>query len=188
MTCKLLQNIKHGCQYTPGGIRSLFLLDIDDFVSYVFRSDGLYSEGYAEKIVALSQYTEISTVDESNFTENYDNGIYKQQLTTFVRSLDGDKLSALLTARSHKYLVTFATMQGRVFSFGSDGGASLSFNQQSGQTGDTSGYSISITKNSLLPLIEVSKDTKSFAPQWILDNGVWNDGGLWTYDGVWKTI
>lgn len=188
MSCFLTRNIKHTCEYNAGGIVSIFLLDIRDFVSYTFREDKLYTECYVENIRAGATYKEISTVDESNFTETQDNGIFKQELTTFVRSLEAEKLSSLLIASNNKYLVTFKTAQGRAFSFGSDSGASLSFSQTTGQTGEVSGYNITLAKNSIYPLFEVSVDEYDNKPIWILEKGIWNDKGVWLRDGIWKTV
>ncbi len=188
MTCRLLKNIKHTCEYDAGGITSIYLLDIRDFVSYTFREDKLYTEGYVESIRAAATYREISTVDESNFTETQENGIFKQELTTFVRSLDAEKLSGLLVAANNKYLVTFRTSQGRAFSFGSDSGASLSFSQTTGQMGAVSGYAITFSKKSIYPLFEVSVDAYKNKPIWILEKGIWSDKGVWLRDGIWKTV
>ena len=81
--------------------------------------------------------------------------MYKQELATFVHTLKGEKLSNLLLAAVNKYLVAFRTSQGLMYSFGSDGGASLSFSQITGQTGEVSGYQIWIRKNSVYPLFEI---------------------------------
>lgn len=188
MNSRLIQSIKHSCEYDTGGIASLYLLDIEDFISYTFRGDALFSACYAEEIKAISNYIELDTVSESNFRETYENGIYKQQLTTYIRSLEATKLSNLLKIASGRYLVTFKSVRGRAFSFGSDGGAVLNFTQQTGQTGEASGYSISLTKNSLYPLFEVSIDEVNKSPRWILDDGTWDGEAIWTRDGIWKTI
>lgn len=188
MSCFLFRNIKHSCEYNAGGIASIYLLDIRDFVSYVFLNDKLYTECYAEKIIVASDYIELSSVDESNFTESQDNGIFKQELTTFIRSLEAEKLSSLLLASANRYLVTFKTLQGRAFSFGSDAGASLSFSQATGQTGEVSGYTITLSKNSIYPLFEVSIDEINKSPKWILDTGKWGGEAIWTRTGIWKTV
>ncbi len=154
MTCKLLKNITHTCEYNPGGIVAVYLLDIRDFISYKFTGDGLFDSGFISSIESGEPFREIGAVNESAFTEIHDNGIYKQQLTTFIRTLSGEKLSDLLLVAGNKYIVAFRNSQGKVYCFGSDGGASLSFSQISGQTGETSGYQVSITKNSVYPLFE----------------------------------
>lgn len=158
MSCFLTRNIKHTCEYNAGGIASIFLLDIRDFISYVFKDDKLFSECFIEKIKIKSEYVELSSVNESNFTETQDNGIFKQELTTFVRSLQAEKLSSLLIAGNNKHLVIFKTTQGRAFTFGSDGGASLSFTQTTGQIGEVSGYNITLSKTSIYPLFEIDID------------------------------
>jgi len=154
MTCKLLKNITHTCEYNPGGIIAVYLLDIRDFISYRFADDGLFNCGFINSIESQEPFREIGAVNESAFSETYDNGVYKQQLTTFVRTLSGEKLSGLILAANSKYLVAFRNSQGKVYCFGNDGGASLSFSQVSGQTGETSGYQVTVTKDSVYPLFE----------------------------------
>ncbi|MFV0332146.1 MAG: hypothetical protein ACK5KL_20340 [Dysgonomonas sp.] len=158
MNCRLIQNIKHSCEYNPGGISEIYLLDIRDFVSYRFRDDKLYDQCFVDSIkISAQDYIRLDVVDESNFTENQDNGIYTQTITTFVRSLDYQKTASLLLAGVNKYLIVFSS-QGKMFSFGSDGGATLSYTQQTGQRGETAGYSITITKKSIYPLFEAAPD------------------------------
>jgi len=160
MGCKLIQNIKHTCEYNAGGITGIYLLDINDFVAYQFEDDGLYHNCLVDNIkkVADVEYMLIDTVTESNFTETQDNGIFRQTLSTFVGTPDHVKTSNLLLAAGNKYLVVFSTSQGRFYSFGSDGGASVAFTQQSGQLNEASGYSITITKNSIYPLFDVNAE------------------------------
>lgn len=184
---KLFENIKHGGKYDAGGIATLYLLPISEFHSYVFRNDGLFDTGYAEQIKALEEYTELDVTSGSTFKETSEKGIYKQELTTFVRTLDSHKLSILLKATTKRFLVTFKTYDDRAFTFGSDGGATLSFSQQTGQIGDSTGYSITLTKSSIYPLIETALDQYNKKPVWILETGLWNDEGLWIKDGIFKT-
>lgn len=157
MGCRLIQNIKHTCEYNAGGISSIYLLDIRDFISYRFKDDKLYNQCLVEDIKkADSRYIRLDTVSESHFTESQENGLYKQQLTTFVRSIDHIKTADLLLANSNKYLFIFQTSQGKAYTFGSDGGASVNFSQQSGQFGEVAGYNMTVDKNSIYPLFEIN--------------------------------
>lgn len=155
MTCRLLKNIKHTCEYNPGGITNVYLLDIRDFRSYHFTDEGLFDKCYVERIETPEPFWEIGAVNESTFTETQESSVYKQQLTTFVHTLSADKLSSLLLASANKYLVAFRTSQELMYCFGSDGGASLSYSQITGQMGEASGYQITISKNSVFPLFEI---------------------------------
>lgn len=157
MSCKLIQNIKHTCGYNSGGISEIYLLDIGDFIAYYFKDDSLYNSCFVDRILKDDDipYTVLSEVSESNFTETNDSGLYKQQLTTFVGTLQSVKTSQLLLAATNRYLVAFRNMQGNVYAFGSDGGATLTFTQASGQVGETAGYAITLAKDSIYPLFEV---------------------------------
>jgi hypothetical protein len=169
MSCRLIRDIKHSCEYNPGGIKEICLLDIRDFISYRFLDDKLYNTCYADLIleekhvhyslldpVEASNYYLLDTVEASNFTEVEDNGMYKQILTTFIHTLNYKKASDLLLVSRNKYLVVFRTYQDTLFSFGSDGGAAVEFGQISGQMGEAAGYNITMTKNSIYPLVEVN--------------------------------
>ncbi len=136
-----MQNIKHTCGYNSGGIAEIYLLDIKDFVAYCFKDDALYDSCFVDRILkdVDTPYTTLSEVGESNFTETNDGALYRQQLTTFVNTLKSDKTNNLLKALGNKYLVVFRNMQGNIYSFGSDGGATLAFSQVSGQLGETAG-------------------------------------------------
>jgi len=145
--------------YDSGGIKDIYLLDIRDFISYQFKDDKLYNECLVESIkIGVPDYIELDVINESNYTETNDSGIYTQELTTFIRSLDYAKTFSLLQASSNKYLIIFRTSQGKTFSFGSDGGVSIRFSQSSGQLGESSGYQITISKNSIYPLFEIDLD------------------------------
>lgn len=162
MSCRLTQNIKHNCQYNTGGIYSIYLLDIRDFIGYQFLDDGLYNRCLIEAIkISSPDYISLDVVEESNFLETQDNGVFKQQLTTFIRSLDSEKTSNLLLANSNKYIVIYRDSN-KSFCFGSDGGAFLNFTQQTGQRGEVSGYSITIDKNSIYPLFEINIDNTQY--------------------------
>ena len=155
MSCRLVKNITHSCEYNPGGITNIYLLDIRDFLSYRFSGRSLLEQCFVEKINTNEPFGEISAVNESSFAETFDRGIYKQELRTFVHTLTGEKSASLLLAQTHKYLIVFRNSQGRMYCFGSDGGASISFTQQTGQNSETSGYQIAISKQSVYPLIEI---------------------------------
>lgn len=160
MNCKLIQNINHTCEYNPGGITEIYLLDIEDFIHYRFAGDLLFDTCFVDRVFMESgvEYTRLDTTDESAFTEQNDNGLYRQQLTTFVRSLDAAKTSGSLLASLRKYVVFFRIAQGNVYSFGSDGGASFSFTQVSGKHGEASGYNVTLAKDSVYPLFEVDAE------------------------------
>ena len=156
MNSRLLNNIIHTGDYNNGGITEIYLLDINDFISYRFSDDRLFDSCYVEKITATSVFFQLGAVDESYFTESCNNGIYKQELTTFIRTAEARRTADLLTASFRNYLVVFRNTQGKMYCFGSDGGASLSYIQQSGKVGEVTGYQVNIYKESLYPLFELN--------------------------------
>ena len=157
MTTKLLNNILHTPDYNTGGVSRIYLLDVDDFVSYQFEGNQLYDKVLVEKMkVRSSDYITLDIVDETEFSENYANGIYKQELKTFVRTIDHSKTASLLAMQNRNYVVFFGSNDG-LYTFGSDGGASVSFNQQTGQMRGVAGYNLTIHKDSIYPLFEVDE-------------------------------
>lgn len=157
MACRLIQNIRHTCDYNPGGITELYLLPVEDFITYYFRHDSTYESCDIDRVFVAKdkEYIRLDVFSGSNYTESHDNGLYKQQLTTFIRTLEHTKTSDALLANKSRYVVFFRTAQGKVYSFGSDGGAAFSFTQVTGQAGESSGYNITLDKNSVYPLFEV---------------------------------
>ncbi|NDV69279.1 ribosome-inactivating family protein [Dysgonomonas sp. 25] len=158
MNSRTIRDILHTGSYNNGGITEIWLLDIRDFVSYRFRDDGLYNSCYVEKINSRNDFIQLGAVDESYFTETQSNGLYRQELWTYVRTVEGTKSADLLAASLHNYLVVFRNTQGRTYCFGSDGGASLTFGQQSGKVGEVTGYQITLNKESAFPLFELNPD------------------------------
>lgn len=159
MKCKLISDIKHKCEYNSGGINKIYLLDIRDFQNYVFLEDGLYDSCFVERVKIRSpNYIEIDVVEEANFKESLDKGVYSQTLTSFVHSMEAIKTSGVNLSIRNKYLVVFETKKGHLFSFGSDSGASLNYNQQTGTVGEAEGYNITLSTLSKYPLFELASD------------------------------
>lgn len=159
MIRRLINDIVHTGDYNNGGINKVFLLDIRDFRSYRFRNDLLYDSCYVEQInTSENFFTELEAVEESFFNESQTNGLYRQELSTFIRTIEAPKSSDLLRASAAKYLVAFRNTQGRTYCFGSDGGASVQFSQVSGKVGEVTGYQITISKESMYPLFEVDPE------------------------------
>ena len=161
ITKKMNKNIITGIEkhtgYNTGGISNIFLLDIRSFIAYRFTDDMLFDECFVESVrISDYNYMEVETIESSKFQESMDNGIYKQQLTTFVRKLEAAKTSNLLKTNTTKYLVMFKTYDNKYFCFGSDGGATVSFSQISGEIGGSSGYNLTINKSSVYPLFQIN--------------------------------
>lgn len=161
ITKKMNKNIITGIEkhtgYNTGGISNIFLLDIRSFIAYRFTDDMLFNECFVESVrISDYNYMEVETIESSKFQESMDNGIYKQQLTTFVRKLGAAKTSNLLKTNTTKYLVMFKTYENKYFCFGSDGGATVSFSQISGEIGGSSGYNLTINKSSVYPLFQIN--------------------------------
>lgn len=151
-----MNNIKRTLGYNLGGITHIWLLNIENFISYKFEHDKLPDKCLVSNIIASAEFIEADAISESNYTETYHEGVYKQKLATFIYPLTSEKLVNLLTVKKAKYLVAFRTISNRFFCFGADGGASITFSQQTGKDGDNQGYSISIQKSSSQPLFEMA--------------------------------
>lgn len=159
MAYKLTKGINNIEEYNLGGISNIWLLNIDDFIAYQFKDDSLHNSGYVDALYKNAPFLELGHVEETYLKETFGNGIYKQELSTFVRNLGQDILNWSQYAMSGKYLVIFRTMHDRYFTFGSDGGAKLSYSGQTGQIGEVNGIAIKLEKNSIYPMFEVNADT-----------------------------
>lgn len=159
MAYKLTNGIDNLTEYNLGGISHIWLLNIDDFITYKFKDDALHNSSYVDAIYKENPYLEIGSIAETNLKESIGNGIYKQELNTFIRTLSDEILNWLSYAVYGRFLVIIRTMNDRHFVFGSDGGAKLSYSGQTGQKGELNGMSIKLEKNSVYPLFEVNPDT-----------------------------
>lgn len=154
----LTEDIKSSNVFNVGGITQIWLLDMRNFEGYLFSNDDLYSVSYVEAIAKRKPFLYLGHVNESSFTESYSNGYYSQQLNSFIHTVEALKTADLQIARSGKFIVVFVTTQCKAYTFGGDNGVSFLFNQTSGQTGETSGYSIQLKAVSNYPLFEVNPD------------------------------
>lgn len=159
MAYKLTRGIDNLTEYNLGGISHIWLLNIDDFISYKFKDDSLYNSNYVDAIHKKNIFFEL----EANMKEFVGNGIYKQEINTFIRTLSNDLVTWLRYAVHGRYIVVFRTMNNKHFTFGSDGGAKLSYSGQTGQTGESNGISIKLEKNSIYPIFEINANAVSTA-------------------------
>lgn len=159
MAYKLTQGIDSLTEYNLGGISHIWLLNIDDFITYKFKDDGLHNSSYVDAIYKENPFLELGTIEETNLKESVGNGIYKQELNTFIRLLSNEVLNWLSYAVYGRFVVVIRTMHDRHFVFGSDGGAKISYSGQTGQTGELNGVTIKLEKSSIYPMFEVNPDT-----------------------------
>lgn len=158
MTDKIIDNIKSDTGYNLGGISSILLLDKEQFWGYEFADDDLYHEFLVSKVFRAADYIELDIVDESLLNQTFTNEIYKHELKSFVRVAHAKTTSLLEYARRKRFVVFYKTKQGQYFTFGSDGGVQLSYTIQSDAAQGVNGMAISMVKNSIYPIFEVTKD------------------------------
>ena len=156
MNCKNERDLITGCNYSIGGIHSIWILDIDYFDGYKFKDDSLYDEMYVDDIYVKGDWYELQAVDEANFTEKISNGSYQQQLSTFIGLYEADIQREMLKSTNTKFLVVFRTYTRKYFVFGSDGGVTLTYENQSGAKTEAIGYSVTLNINSSYPLFELN--------------------------------
>ncbi len=157
-----INNIKTTLGYNPGGITHIWLMDIKDFIGYRFKSDCLFDKYLVEGIIGNSGFAELQSINETGFTETSADNIFKQTLSTFIYPLTDENIGKIIHLKNNKYLVAFRSTVGQIFCFGGDGGASVTFGQQTGKTGEVEGYNITIEKKSVNPLFLISGE---IAPQ-----------------------
>lgn len=161
MSYKLTKNLTVQPHYNIGGISHIWLLNINDFEAYKFAEDKLYNGVLIEHIFASSDFLELDAVSGTNFTESKKDKVYTQKLTSLLHSLSYDMQSQLMNIQSQKFLIVFRSLQGKYHTFASDGGASISYSQQTGETKDNAGYTITIEKDSVYPLFELQHFSSS---------------------------
>ncbi|MDR1809922.1 MAG: hypothetical protein LBR34_05915 [Prevotella sp.] len=164
MDKKLTGDIQTVSGYNTGGISRIWLLDADSFASYRFEENDSDCRLKVCAVVASSSFIELGAVTNGVFEEDRADNMFRQKLSAFIEPLSADILGKLLIASGNKYLVLFRTAQGQFFTFASDGGATLSFTQQTGDGSAPCGYTVSIVKNSACPLFEATDVREPFIP------------------------
>lgn len=159
MGSKLYTSFRSDGIYNMGGITGIWLLYADDFVAYRFADDTLYSSGYVTDIIRNGQFIGLGHENESHLSETFSDGVYKQELKSFIRVVDRRSINWLMQAHNNRFVVVACTCQGAALTFGSDGGAKLSYSIQSGQTGDINGISLKLEKTSVYPILEVNPES-----------------------------
>lgn len=156
MAYRIANNINHECNYNSGGISEIYLLNIDYYQSCKYADDLLFDTSLVELInVSNDELIQLESTDTAVYTENNDKGIYKHSISTLIRSLRSQTTQKLLALRSNRYIVIYRTYNSNYFVFGLDSGASVSFTQTSGQTGDSMLYNLTLSSNSMYPLFEM---------------------------------
>lgn len=163
-------NIKSEPGYNLGGIDSILLLYKEHFWGYEFTDDELYDEFLVSKIFRTINYIELDIVDESLLNQTFTNEIYKIELKSFVRVAHSKATYLLEYAKRKRFVVFFKTKQGQYFTFGSDGGVQLSYSIQTDAAQGVNGMVVSITKNSIHPIFEVTKDAIFTVPSLFVPN------------------
>ncbi len=186
MNYQLTENIKHSQVYNPGGIIRLYLLDYEDYLSCRFLDDGMFTSGYIEEMDSTTTFVEVACTNATSFSEKVDDGLYTQSLQSFVNVLEAAKLSDLLRAASRRYIVAFRNLTGKMFCFATDGGATLSFEQATGQIGEGAGYRLTFAKKSTMPLFEL--DSATFNKTEIIDLLASEDEDIVTTENNRNTI
>ena len=160
MKCRI-SHLAKPAGYASYGIRSIRLLDYDDFVALQFNESdsgkaGLYNNNLVTTILSEGEFIDLEAAQTAKYSLSYEGGRYNHTLETFLDSMRHTVFSALdLAAKRRKYVVLFQTNAGRYFLFGDDPGAQLSY---SSQTDDTEGSAIKITAVGEHPLFEVDSE------------------------------
>lgn len=160
----ITESIRSEAGYNLGGISTIFLLDIDYFFGLEFDDDRLYDQVLVSQIFRDIPFITLDVVDEAEFKETYTNGVFKHELKSFVRAINHQTTRLLEKVKTKRFVVVFKTYQGRYHLWGSEGGVKLSYSLQTGISSDVNGMSISLDKNSTLPLLEVKQSAMQTIP------------------------
>lgn len=182
-----IQTLTPSCSYNAAGVVALMLLDIEDFVGFVFEGEGLYQSCYVESVARIGDFIELDFKDyPAQYSGQLNAGLYTHSVEAFIPELSAEILANLHLATKRPQLVLFKTQDGKIFTFGQDNGAKLTY---SGQTAENTGASINISQNSIYPLYEVSPDVfKELQPHPATWLPVWDDTAICEIDGDTDTF
>lgn len=148
MKCRV-QKIVPNCDYSVEGIAQIWLLDFEDFEGFRFLNKGNYDSCYVTDILRSSEFIE---VDAPDMIGKYNStGNYTHTIETFIGDITADTISNLHLATKRKQIPLFKSNSGKVYTFGYEAGATINYNNQ---TGDGFGSVLTISSNSIYPLFE----------------------------------
>lgn len=155
MPCDLTKGFTLGCKDVLGGIKEIFLGNLNDFYT------GITFDATTGKIDALptatlyryqlarnsSSFNEVATLDEVNGT-----AFWLQTLTATLRSLAQDKRNELELAARANPIVFVRDVNDNIFVMGRQLGTTFGWTGQTGQAkGDLNGYAINATAEEAEP-------------------------------------
>lgn len=143
-------NLVPVCGYNPDGIKSVWLLDFEDFEGYVYPDQDNYDKAQVQTVNTGGTLVKIAA---PNMVAKYSStGAYVHTLETFIPALTHDLAEQLNLAIRHRYVVFFRTNKGQMYTFGDEAGAVVSYVNQ---TAEGLGSLVTITAESIHPLYEM---------------------------------
>jgi hypothetical protein len=149
-----ISTLKPNCGYNPGGIKSVQVIDFDDFIAFGFTGGALYDSCLVTEIQRSGEFADVQA-DVAKYSGPISNKIVTHTLETFIGSLEAAYIASLHLASRRRYVVIFDGMNGRTYAFGYEAGAAVTY---SGQTDGGLGYIVSFTCPSVYPLFEVTPE------------------------------
>lgn len=153
------------CGYNPGGLASIQVMDVDDFVGLRFKDDGLEDSALVEKIYGRNPIA-VPVSTSSRYAVSKTGRIYSHQIDTYISGMSATLIASLELAARRDYAVIFTAKSGARFFFGYDAGAKISYNATSS---DGLGPSVIIAARSKYPIFELMPSTIVGSPRATFD-------------------
>lgn len=153
------------CGYNIQGIRSVQVMDFDDFGGFQFQGDGLEDTALVEKVFG-SNAIGVPAGTSTKYTSTLAGKIYAHSLESFIPDLSAQLSASLDLAKRHKFVVIFTANNGRRFAFGYETGATLGYTNQ---TADALGSVLTLSAASIYPLFEILGTAEIGEPRAIFD-------------------
>lgn len=160
MSCLITTGFQKDCRDSVGGIRTVYLANLDEIQS-VTESSGSIT---AITMATGSNFHEFELRRQtSNFTETYngseENGtlFHEQEITIMLTRLEAAKRNEIYLMGKGDIVLVAEDNNGNQLLFGKENGLTLSGNAQSGTAfGDMSGYELTFTGQEKFPAAFVS--------------------------------
>lgn len=149
-----ITNLKPPCGYNPGGIKSVRVLDWEDFIAFGFAGGALYDSALVTEIQRSGEFADVQA-NVAKYSGPISGKIVNHTLETFVESMQADYIAALHLASRRRYVVIFDGMNDRPYAFGYEAGAQAVYN---GQTDGGLGFLVTFSCASIYPLFELTPD------------------------------
>lgn len=162
MACNLTQGFTLDCRDSVGGIKEIYLANLDDKATLSSTNDGVidtFTLSTGEQFYTYELRKQTSSFTE-NITSSDENGtlFYEQEATIQLSKMESEKRNELYEVGKSRVMMIVLDRNGKYWLLGEEQGLTLGGSGETGTAmGDLNGYSLTFTGQERVPAKEVEE-------------------------------